>query len=96
MSSLCKATTDDAVLLQATYHLHAMVHHMGANASAGHFTADIYNARISQWYHYDDSYVAPVSAWTVHQRKKEAYMLFYVLDEGSTADTGGHAQELGD
>jgi len=71
------------------YKLHAVVHHKGEEAFAGHYVVDIVNFS-GAWRRYDDALVSDTDDPTKSDSKrdpkgegtrqeKEAYILFYVL-----------------
>ena len=62
---------------QLTYHLVAMVTHLGASQHCGHYTA-IGLTESGTYYNYDDSYVRPISMQNVCNTN--AYIIFYEMD----------------
>ena len=64
--------------MQAHYHLHGIVNHLGMGPSSGHFTADIFDQRSARWLRHNDSVVSELASIDSVQAAKECYMLIYV------------------
>ncbi|GBG31075.1 Ubiquitin carboxyl-terminal hydrolase 2 [Hondaea fermentalgiana] len=57
------------------YNLIGVVNHYGASGTHGHYTADCFEPRSDQWFHYDDSSVRALKAETMDQRS--AYVMLF-------------------
>mmetsp|Transcript_12024 Transcript_12024/g.25855 ORF Transcript_12024/g.25855 Transcript_12024/m.25855 type:complete len:102 (+) Transcript_12024:801-1106(+) len=60
------------------YNLVAVVNHMGATGSSGHYTADCYEPIRNGWFNYDDSHVQSIESIGINE--SHAYVLFYVRE----------------
>ncbi|EDK46497.1 hypothetical protein LELG_04678 [Lodderomyces elongisporus NRRL YB-4239] len=66
----------------STYQLSSVVYHHGANADTGHYTSDIYDYELKQWWRIDDTIVNSIKANEVlnsgnDENSKNAYILVY-------------------
>ncbi|KAG0624328.1 hypothetical protein M758_3G240300 [Ceratodon purpureus] len=64
--------------MSTSYRLHAVVNHLGFNASGGHFLVDVFDGEAGRWLRCDDSLVTDTSEESVFANVREAYMFFYV------------------
>lgn len=78
-SSKCGGTNDQPL----TYRLVSMVTHLGASQHCGHYTA-IGLTDGGSYYHFDDSYVRPISVQNV--LNTNAYIIFYELDKSASSN----------
>lgn len=68
-----------------SYNLLSIIHHIGSSPSHGHYVTDVYKADGHVWTHHDDSKVTTYREPTEQflksgQKRKTAYLLFYVND----------------
>ncbi|KAF0698647.1 Aste57867_10741 [Aphanomyces stellatus] len=64
----------------AQYRLVGVLNHRGSTASAGHYTANIFNPTSNQWFAFDDTNVEEMQP-SAFGASKEAYMLIYTRED---------------
>lgn len=78
---------------KTVYNLASIVHHIGRHAFSGHYVADVkQTGHKGTWYRFDDSYVCKRQAEMDIADRRNAYMVFYVLQDANHECSPEHTQ----
>ncbi|XP_071379288.1 ubiquitin carboxyl-terminal hydrolase 37-like [Centroberyx affinis] len=87
LASLLEEQQDQDHSVQSSYHLSAIVSHLGESIDYGHYISDVVEGYGGEWVTLDDSRVTRTDeAAVLKDREDTVYLLFYVLSGASEGD----------